>query len=154
MRGTIEKSATVGRGLVSSSPGPIDVRRLGCGVGAFALAPPAWAAQTAYVADAAPASLSGNVSAFTIAANGSLTPVAGSPFAAGNYPTGIAVTTTPKPPNTKLTKAKVSQKKRKATFEFKAKGNGEATGFQCSLSERDIRPTASRSAASRRPTST
>ena len=42
------------------------------------------------------------------------------------------MTTTPKPPNTKLTKAKVSQKKRKATFEFKAKGNGEATGFQCS----------------------
>jgi hypothetical protein len=36
-----------------------------------------------------------------------------------------------KPPNTKITKTKINQAKRKATFKFKA--IGEATGFQCKL---------------------
>jgi hypothetical protein len=35
-------------------------------------------------------------------------------------------------PNTKITKAKVKQRRHKATFEFKATG-GEATSFQCKL---------------------
>ncbi len=35
------------------------------------------------------------------------------------------------PPNTKITKAKISQRRHKAKFKFKAKG--EASGFQCKL---------------------
>ena len=45
-------------------------------------------AQFAYVANR----LSNNVSAYSIGANGALTPVPGSPFAAGNAPVSVAVT--------------------------------------------------------------
>ena len=38
----------------------------------------------------------------------------------------------PNPPNTQITKSKISQKRKKATFRFKAEGS--ATGFQCQLS--------------------
>ena len=39
--------------------------------------------------------------------------------------------TNPNPPNTRITKSRISQKRKKATFKFKARG--QATGFQCKL---------------------
>ncbi len=45
----------------------------------------------------------------------------------------VTATFTAQPPNTKIKKAKIKRAKRRATFKFKAKGRGEATGFQCRL---------------------
>jgi 6-phosphogluconolactonase len=60
-------------------------------IGSVWLAPPL-RAQFAYVAN----SNSANVSAYSIGANGALTPVAGSPFAAGSGPISVAVDPTGK----------------------------------------------------------
>ena len=45
-----------------------------------------------------------------------------------------------KPPNTEIATAEINQKKSKATFRFKAKGNGTASGFQCQLKRQGKKP--------------
>jgi hypothetical protein len=46
--------------------------------------------------------------------------------------------TSPSPPDTRITKAKINQRRKKATFKFTAVG--EATGFQCKLRGKGQKP--------------
>lgn len=50
----------------------------------------------------------------------------------GDHSVSASFTAMPRPPNTKIRKAKINSKKRAARFKFKATG-AKATGFQCAL---------------------